>query len=53
MLSQYAKVDPDTGKYSKSENPNVVYGSLTHVSFQLRNKWFVANRRLQRLVQAS
>lgn len=31
MLSRYSRVDPETGKYSKPANPNVVYGSLTHV----------------------
>lgn len=31
MLSRYSKVDPETGRYSKPENPAVVYGSLTAV----------------------
>ncbi|RFU31236.1 hypothetical protein B7463_g5086, partial [Scytalidium lignicola] len=29
MLSRYARVNPDTGEYTKPENPNVIYGSLT------------------------
>jgi acyl-CoA oxidase len=35
MLSQYSKVDPDTGRYFKPENPAVVYGSLTFVRAQI------------------
>ncbi|PNS20453.1 Peroxisomal acyl-coenzyme A oxidase 1 [Sphaceloma murrayae] len=31
MLARYSKVDPETGEYSKPENPAVVYGSLTAV----------------------
>lgn len=31
MLSRYARVDPDTGKFSKKGHPGVVYGSLTNV----------------------
>lgn len=31
MLSRYSRVDPETGKYHKPENPAVVYGSMTHV----------------------
>ncbi|KJF60106.1 acyl-CoA oxidase [Coccidioides immitis RS] len=31
MLSRYSRVDPETGKYTKPETPEVVYGSLTHV----------------------
>lgn len=31
MLSRYSKVDPDTGAYTKPQNPAVVYGSLTYV----------------------
>ncbi|EEP81961.1 conserved hypothetical protein [Uncinocarpus reesii 1704] len=31
MLSRYSRVDPGTGKYTKPENPEVVYGTLTHV----------------------
>ncbi|EFW16660.1 acyl-CoA oxidase [Coccidioides posadasii str. Silveira] len=31
MLSRYSRVDPETGKYTKPGNPEVVYGSLTHV----------------------
>ncbi|KAL4888858.1 acyl-CoA dehydrogenase/oxidase C-terminal [Aspergillus ambiguus] len=30
MLSRYCRVDPDTGKYHKPENPAVAYGSMTH-----------------------
>lgn len=35
MLSRYAKLDPETGIYTKPEAPNVVYGSLTEVCFRL------------------
>jgi acyl-CoA oxidase len=31
MLSRYARIDPETGVYTKPENPNVIYGSLTSV----------------------
>lgn len=31
MLSNYSRVDPNTGTYSKPANPAVVYGSLTYV----------------------
>ncbi|KAL1959813.1 hypothetical protein VTO42DRAFT_958 [Malbranchea cinnamomea] len=31
MLARYSRVNPDTGEYTKPENPAVVYGSLTHV----------------------
>ncbi|PGH18681.1 hypothetical protein AJ80_04429 [Polytolypa hystricis UAMH7299] len=31
MLSGYSRVDPDTGAYSKPENPQVVYGTMTAV----------------------
>lgn len=31
MLSNYSRVDPNTGTYSKPSNPAVVYGSLTAV----------------------
>ena len=31
MLARYSKVNPETGRYSKPENPAVVYGSLTAV----------------------
>lgn len=35
MLSRYSRVDPNTGIYTKPENPEVIYGSLTHVSLSL------------------
>lgn len=35
MLSRYAKLDPETGVYTKPEAPNVVYGSLTEVGLRL------------------
>lgn len=35
MLSRYSQVDPNTGAYSKPENPAVVYGSLTFVRAQI------------------
>lgn len=31
MLARYAKVDPDTGNFTKQGHPAVVYGSLTYV----------------------
>jgi len=31
LLSRYSKLDPETGAYTKPENPAVVYGSLTYV----------------------
>lgn len=31
MLSRYPKVNPDTGVYTKPEQPALVYGSLTYV----------------------
>ncbi|OJD23716.1 hypothetical protein ACJ73_04929 [Blastomyces percursus] len=35
MLAGYSRVDPDTGEYTKPKNPEVVYGSLTHVRAKL------------------
>lgn len=31
MLSRYSSVDPDSGEYTKPEQPAAVYGSLTYV----------------------
>ncbi|KLJ12339.1 hypothetical protein EMPG_12605 [Blastomyces silverae] len=35
MLAGYSRVDPETGEYTKPKNPEVVYGSLTHVRAKL------------------
>lgn len=35
MMARYQRVDPDTGAYTKPENPAVVYGSLTFVRAQI------------------
>ncbi|PGG97421.1 hypothetical protein GX51_07332 [Blastomyces parvus] len=35
MLAGYSRVDPETGAYTKPKNPEVVYGSLTHVRANL------------------
>lgn len=35
MLNRYAKLDPETGVYTKPDAPNVVYGSLTEVGLSL------------------
>ncbi|KKP04711.1 acyl-CoA oxidase [Trichoderma harzianum] len=37
MLSRYAKLDPETGVYTKPEAPNVVYGSLTEARSRIVN----------------
>jgi len=36
MLDRYAKVDPETCAFTKPQNSNVVYGSLTFVGLQHR-----------------
>lgn len=33
MLAGYSRVDPETGEYIKPKNPEVVYGTMTHVCF--------------------
>lgn len=35
MLSRYSSVDPNTGIYTKPEQPALVYGSLTYVRAQI------------------
>ncbi|KAJ5709404.1 hypothetical protein N7493_010738 [Penicillium malachiteum] len=35
MLSRYSSVDPETGIYTKPEQPATVYGSLTYVRAQI------------------
>jgi len=35
MLSRYSSVDPNTGLYTKPEQPALVYGSLTYVRAQI------------------
>lgn len=31
MLCRYSSIDPNTGIYTKPEQPALVYGSMTHV----------------------
>ncbi|PGH36099.1 hypothetical protein GX50_01111 [[Emmonsia] crescens] len=35
MLAGYSRVDPETGEYIKPKNPEVVYGTMTHVRAKL------------------
>ncbi|PGG96865.1 hypothetical protein AJ79_09427 [Helicocarpus griseus UAMH5409] len=35
MLAGYSRVNPDTGEYIKPKNPEVVYGTMTHVRARL------------------